>query len=153
MPQNVIVGIDGSEASRSAFHEAVRQAEWRACGVTALHNVPYPVYSQYELASIDPVILTARGKTFAEQELHELEAAYADGFPVPVDSLVVQGHAGTNIVDAASTAGPNGEGAELVVLGSRGYGAIRGPLLGSVTTFAVHHLSCPLLIIPPQKEH
>jgi len=152
MPQKIIVGIDGSEVSRDAFREAVRQAEWRECGVTTLHCVPLPAFSQYDLAGIDPAVMITNGKTFVERELEALEAEYPDGFPVTVDSLVSQGHVGGNITDAASTKGPDGEGAELVVLGSRGYGGIRGPLVGSVTTFAVHHLSCPLLIIPPRKE-
>lgn len=152
MPQKVIVGIDGSEESRDAFHEAIRQAEWRGCGVTALHTVPLPVFSQYDLAGIDPAIMITKGKSFVERELDLLETAYDDGFPVPVDSLVLQGHTGGNITDAAATVGPDGEAAELVVLGSRGYGGIRGPLVGSVTTFVVHHLTCPLLVIPPRKE-
>lgn len=152
MPQKVVVGIDGSEVSRDAFHEAVRQAEWRGCGVTALHTVPFPIFTQYDIAVVDPAVIITHGKAFVQREIEQLEATYADGFPVPVDTLVLQGHAGLCLTEAASSQDADSEGAELVVLGSRGYGGIRGPLVGSVTTYAVHHLTCPLLIIPPREE-
>jgi nucleotide-binding universal stress UspA family protein len=37
----------------------------------------------------------------------------------------------------------------LTVVGSRGYGGFRGLVVGSVTTYLVHHLDSPLLIVPP----
>lgn len=39
----IVVGLDGSETSRSAFSEAIREAEWRHAKVVALHVVSIPV--------------------------------------------------------------------------------------------------------------
>jgi nucleotide-binding universal stress UspA family protein len=38
-------------------------------------------------------------------------------------------------------------GADLVVLGARGLGAVKGWLLGSVSTAVVHHVPCPVLVV------
>lgn len=151
MSARIIVGIDGSETSRRAFHEAIREASWRDGRVTAVHCVQMPFVGGLEAPVYDPSILVGHGKAFADHELEKLEATYAGGFPVLVDAVVMQGHVGGSIVSLAE--GRDGaEPAELVVLGSRGYGALRGVILGSVTTYAVHHLACPLLVVPPVES-
>jgi nucleotide-binding universal stress UspA family protein len=38
-------------------------------------------------------------------------------------------------------------GADVVVVGSRGRGAIRRALLGSVSTYVVHNAPCPVLVV------
>ncbi len=40
------------------------------------------------------------------------------------------------------------DGVDLMLLGSRGYGRMRGTLLGSVSTHLIRTLPCPLLIVP-----
>ena len=64
----------------------------------------------------------------------------------PVEAKVVLGHTGVKLIEVAED-GEDGP-AELVVLGSRGLGGFKGLLLGSVTTYAVHHLTCRLLVVP-----
>jgi nucleotide-binding universal stress UspA family protein len=39
-------------------------------------------------------------------------------------------------------------GADLLVVGSRGYGGFRGLLLGSVSQQCAQHAPCPVVIIP-----
>lgn len=39
------------------------------------------------------------------------------------------------------------EAPDLVVVGARGRGALSRMLLGSVSTWAVHHLECPVLVV------
>jgi nucleotide-binding universal stress UspA family protein len=41
---------------------------------------------------------------------------------------------------------------DLLVTGSRGYGAIRGVVLGSVSRHLVDHASCPVLVVPRPAE-
>ena len=43
-------------------------------------------------------------------------------------------------------------GADLVVVGSHGYSAVAGLLLGSVTQQLLHVAPCPILAIPPMKQ-
>lgn len=146
----IVVGIDGSATSREAFRQAIRQAEWRGVGVLVLHVVPNPVLTGYEFGNLLERALES-GRAFMKQELSALEAQYESGFPVSVDLSVVMGHAGVEVLNAAKGTDQGGP-AELVVLGSRGLGGFRGLLLGSVTTYAAHHLACPLLIVPPVAD-
>ncbi len=142
----IVVGIDGSETSRKAFHEAVREAQWRGASLLALHVVANPVMTGYEFGDLINVVLEG-GKEFATGELKFLSETYDGAFPVVVDHSVVMGHAGMELLSAAEGDEASGP-AELVVLGSRGLGGFKGLLLGSVTTYAAHHLECPLLIVP-----
>ncbi len=42
-------------------------------------------------------------------------------------------------------------GADLIVVGTHGHGAIAAAVLGSVTTGLLHKTRCPVLAIPPQR--
>ena len=134
----IVVGVDGSETSRAAFRVAVKEAVWRNTSLLALHVVSNPIMTGYEAASLLRMAQET-GEGFVADELELLEKEYPDGFPVEVTSRVSIGHAGGELLDAAQPG--DGEPAELVVLGSRGFGGFRGLLLGSVTTYAAHHLN------------
>ena len=143
----VVVGLDGSETSRVAFREAVQEASWREAEVRAVHVVPHPIALGDGFGSnVDLDRLQRAGAVFLSAELDRFEREYQAGFPIAVSGEVVLGQIGAGIIAAAE--GGGGEPAELVVLGSRGLGGFRGLLLGSVTTYAVHHLSCRVLIVP-----
>lgn len=58
-----------------------------------------------------------------------------------VERQVLRGRPGSAIVDEAAT-----WGADLVLLGSRGHGAIASMVLGSVSAEVVDHAPCPVLV-------
>ena len=143
----VVVGLDGSQTSRGAFREAVREAQWRDARVVVVHVLSYPVTAMQEFAMTVPVeAIRSSAERLIASQLEKLEAEYEGGFPVEVERRIASGHPGVEIIRAAE--GTDGEPAELVVLGSRGLGGFKGLLLGSVTTYAAHHLPCRLLIVP-----
>src|SRR6185503_3923751 len=57
----------------------------------------------------------------------------------------VEGHEGSagDVLTQAS------EGADLLIVGSRGHGGLAGLLFGSVSQACARHPRCPLLIVPP----
>jgi nucleotide-binding universal stress UspA family protein len=82
----------------------------------------------------------------AHEELDSWMATVADeGDSIDVERDVVEGPAASVLVRAA-------EGAELLVVGSRGHGGFAGLLLGSVSQQCAHHASCPVVIIRG-REH
>jgi len=64
---------------------------------------------------------------------------------VQVCPRVVEGQAGQVLVAAA-------EGADLLVVGSRGHGGLAEALLGSVGQYCVHHAPCPVVIMRGKHE-
>lgn len=145
----VVVGVDLSSTSTVALHEAIQEAVWRNCSVHVLYVLTMPAYTAFEPGAIrfDLDTMQHAAEAVLEEHLATIEAGYVDGFPVDVVSDVVIGHTGTQILRAATE-----HDAELVVLGSRGLGGFRGLMVGSVTTYAVHHLECRLLVVPAEQE-
>ena len=92
---------------------------------------------------IDLEEIRRSGQEALDAHVADVAATYDGGFPVDVVTRVVIGHTGTQILEAAEDTD-----AELVVLGSRGLGGFRGLMVGSVTTYAIHHLRTRLLVIP-----
>ena len=86
------------------------------------------------------MIHTKQAKTFIEQakaNLKEICPNISD-----VSSVVLHGGAAQSIVESASE-----WGADLIVVGSHGYGFWQRTLLGSVSNSVVHHASCSVLIV------
>lgn len=145
----VVVGVDGSGTARSALHEAVTQAAWRNASVCVLHTVHFPASMGFEASMIDLESLRAGGHAVVDDEIARLEAEYPDGLPVELTSIVRLGHAGSELITVGDDEGID---VVLTVVGSRGYGGFRGLIVGSVTTYLVHHLETPLLIVPSVAE-
>ncbi|MCW2640742.1 MAG: UspA domain protein [Dactylosporangium sp.] len=136
----IVVGIDGSESSKHALRWAIRQAELTGASVDALNAWEIPLY-----AGVAPMIETGADidalTKAGEQVLTETLAEVAgDHPPAVIRTRVVQGHPALALLQAA-------EGAELLVLGCRGYGGFVGTLLGSVSQYCVLHAACPVVVI------
>lgn len=70
-----------------------------------------------------------------------LRWAFAEA-PIPVSTLVAEGNAARALLDAS-------EGADLLVVGSRGHGGFTGVLVGSVSQQCVNHAKCPVVVVHP----
>jgi nucleotide-binding universal stress UspA family protein len=65
---------------------------------------------------------------------------------VPVTTRTVRGRPAQVLVDAS-------EHADLLVIGPRGLGGLRGMVLGSTGHHCAAHSRCPVVIVhPPQRE-
>ena len=70
----------------------------------------------------------------------ELDEVAAETAGLDIERTVVEGSAATALLEAA-------QGADLLVVGSRGRGGFAGLLLGSVSQQCAHHASCPVVIV------
>jgi nucleotide-binding universal stress UspA family protein len=74
-----------------------------------------------------------------------ISAAVDPGSGVPVRARVVEGIPAQVLLDAC-------DGADLLVVGSRGHGGFAEALLGSVSQHCVHHAHCPVVVIRGQDD-
>lgn len=126
-----MLGADGSGASRLAVEFAFAEA--------ALRDVPLLAVC----ALADTPSILGGGRLLEadfEQTLVKCEANYPE---VVVRRQVVQGAPRSALLDAAS-------GAQLLVVGARGRGGLRGMVLGSVSLAVLHHAPCPAAVVHQQ---
>ena len=141
----IVAGVDGSPSSVSALRWAIRQAGLTGAAVDAVIAWRYPVSAGgYGWAP------TGMGTTFDFKEEAEKVLAGAigtacdPGSGVSVRVRVVEGNAAQVLLDAS-------DGADLLVVGSRGHGGFAEALLGSVSQHCVHHAHCPVVVIRGQE--
>jgi nucleotide-binding universal stress UspA family protein len=138
----VVVGLDGSPSSEAAAQVAFTEAAVRQDALVAV--TAYPALDRAWVVPSSPVPGAADGTETVERELAERLAgqlaAWRDKYPgVRVRDMVVRGGAAGTLAQMSKRAG-------LVVVGSRGHGALHGMLLGSVGLQLLHHADCPVLI-------
>ena len=130
----VVVGVDGSSASDAALAWADRYAN--ATGAS-LHLV-----SAWEWATAYGQPMMFDGYHPDSDALGVIEKARA-ALTVPAERVhtsATQGHAGYVLVKAAAEAG-------LLVVGTEGHRAVSSVLLGSVSTYCIHHATCPVVVV------
>lgn len=139
-PERVVVGVDGSRASRCALSWALRHAARGRVELHVVHAFDWLDQVHDEPAGFDP----SYTRDDAARVLGEMvEVASTEGGVDPGDVdvtlHVVLDRPAAALVAAAADA-------DLVVVGSRGVGGFRGLLLGSVSAHVVGHAPCPVLV-------
>ena len=137
-------GSTGSEAAHDALVWALDEGRLRQATVQVVHawHAPYVGDFGYAGAAIDLAALEQAANDVVDTAL---ASADTDGLPAAVERVVVSGNAAAAILDVA-------QGADLVVVGSRGRGGFSGLLLGSVSHQVAHHASCPVVVVPPPRS-
>ena len=139
----IVVGIDGSAESKRALHWALDEARRREARLVAVHSWTYQFTSgPGYLPGADPEVRASIQKE-AEQVIDDALADVGT-VGVEVERRAPEGSPSATLVEAA-------EGADLLVVGSRGRGGFSGLLLGSVSQQCAHHAPCPVVIVPPVR--
>jgi nucleotide-binding universal stress UspA family protein len=139
--KRVVVGVDGSDGSRLALAAAAVQARDHDATLVVVTTWSQPVtagapgYAAYDW--ISEADLSAGAK---QQQADVLASVLAAEPSLRVEQEVVEGHPAQVLVTAS-------EGADLLVVGSRGHGGFVGMLLGSVSQHVAAHASCPVLVV------
>jgi nucleotide-binding universal stress UspA family protein len=139
--EKIVVGIDGSDASRNALRWAVEDARARGAEVVALHAYEVPVPVLDAVAPATPVDLPGLVNEAYEdaQQFATKVVAEVIGSVVSVDvaPIAVEDDPARALVDASRDA-------DLLVVGSHGHGL--SGLLGSVSIECAQHAACPVVI-------
>jgi nucleotide-binding universal stress UspA family protein len=139
----VVVGVDGSPESRAAIEFAMREAMRRQAWLRVIAAAQLPEYWTIAYGTADlpsPEEVIADTKRLARQTLDEVVSANPELAAVEFDIEAIAGPPGPVLVDAS-------DGADLLVLGHRGRGAVRSALLGSVGLHCVLHATCPVTVV------
>lgn len=139
----VVVGADGTDCGKAAVRWAAREAQRRDRSLRVVHVFDW----EWREARYD-----------MSQELLDLSRKQAEGITanavdearmvaeqIEVDGDPVLGHVAARLLAEA-------EGAELVVLGSRGHGGFTGLLLGSVSQRVATHALCSVVVVRGRGE-
>ena len=137
----IVVGVDGSEASKRALSWALEEAALRGSPLRVLHawlgSAPPAAIDaiQREHPDID---VAAEPRSFLRGVVDEVAGPSP---AVDISQEVVQSTAASMLLAASRQA-------DLLVVGSRGVGGFHGLLLGSVSLQCAHHAGCPVVIVP-----
>ena len=139
----IIVGIDGSGHSQRALEWALKEAALRHVPVTVL-TVHQAVRDNLGFIASYPgdLELTAKAEAAAQAETEKVLAALGSSRPESVTVSGVNGIPARELIKA-------GEGADMIVVGSRGVGGFSRLLMGSVATQVAQHAPCPVVIVRP----
>jgi nucleotide-binding universal stress UspA family protein len=141
----ILVGVDGSAESDAAIRWATHEAVMRRAPLT-LANVVAPVVASWPICPMHGSITEWQGNNaqhVLEQARKTVQASVADSELPDVHTEILHSSIVPTLVNAS-------EGMQMVVVGSRGTGALGRLLLGSVSTGLVHHASCPVAVIRPE---
>lgn len=130
----IVVGVDGSPASLDALRWAAHQAELTGACLEAVTSWSYP--TTYGFPVIANVDWEQGARTVLDQAVVEALGDAGES----VVRRVAEGHPARLLADVS-------EGADLLVVGSRGHGGFAGLLLGSVSEYVVAHAPCPVVVV------
>ena len=137
----ILVGVDGSPESHAALRWALEEATHRGIRVEAML-----AYDQEPLL-VPAVPMDAYGeipRRHPARELHDAVHQARSTMPGAPDvaECVVVGDAAEHLIGASKRA-------ELLVIGTRGRGAVREVLSHGVAANCLRHAECPVVVIPP----
>ena len=157
MYTKILVPNDGSEIAAAAIPHARSIALAEGAGIVLIHVVESPAHLLARTSgawlpdggvAVEATFEAAEAaRAAAERELatmkQELEAAGVR----PVEVYVVEGSAGSAIVEAASE-----HGCDLVVMSTHGRSGFKRAILGSVADHVIRHATVPVLLCRPREE-
>lgn len=145
----ILIATDGSEFSRKALEKCCQivaqphKAEIRIVSV-AEQSLPIPaepfIVSANYVYTLD-ALARKQADTFVEKGVEDLKNCFPDG-ELNLTTKTLAGSPAQSIVAEAEE-----WGADLIVVGSHGYGFWERMMLGSVSQSVIHHAPCSVLVV------
>jgi nucleotide-binding universal stress UspA family protein len=142
--QRIVVGVDGSAGARAALAWALAEAARRGTDVEVVTAFPVDLTwaDTYLLDSAHVDAIRTDTQARAEATVAEVRAEETSPADLAVQVVVVTGPPAAELVRRSA-------GAALLVVGSRGRGAVRSALAGSVALHCAAHARCPVVVVHP----
>jgi nucleotide-binding universal stress UspA family protein len=138
---NILVCVDGSVHAQKALDEAIDLAEAGHGRLTVLTSIPRPPYWATSSATA-PAVGPLAGQLRHEAETTLSGAVARVPQSIPVTTVLSDRPIREALMERLKT-GQH----DLLVVGSRGRGALSASVLGSVSHYALNHIGVPVLII------
>ena len=139
----IVIGLDGSAGSTHALQWAIDMAKRLDAEVVAVHVESLPIYIPAPMGIVPPAA--------TPEQRADLQEAFVTEWCLPLRKSGVRFRAilegGTPIGAALIEVGLR-EGADMIVVGSRGLNGVAELLLGSVSHQVAHHSAIPVVIVP-----
>jgi len=140
----IVIGIDGSPESKHALLWAAEQARLTGASLRVVYAWEPPAIAGLHVPPmLDWEPMEEQARAFPGKFADEVLGPDPD---VHVTTRTVRGRPAPVLVDASAHA-------DLLVIGPRGLGGLRGMVLGSTGHHCAAHARCPVVIVhPPTRE-
>ena len=135
----IVVGVDGSAAAQRGLRWAIEEARWRGAqlDVATAWQTP-PTYGFAPDSAFDEATFEAEAKRLLDWAV---ATENTNGLAHPIRPIITQGGPAAVLLDCAADA-------DLLVVASRGQGALKRGLIGSVASQVSQHATCPTVVVP-----
>jgi nucleotide-binding universal stress UspA family protein len=137
---NILVAMDGSEASQRALSQAVDLAKLCNAKLHTIYVVETGLFSSLPMEGTVEIMYSVLEKE--GEEVMERAKKYATEKSITVITHMKQGHAGSEILALAEE-----EKSDLIIVGSHGKSNTDRLLIGSVSTFVVTHSTVTTMVV------
>ncbi|MDB6074316.1 MAG: universal stress protein [Verrucomicrobiaceae bacterium] len=146
--KTIVVLVDFSDLSFTLMKHAHTLAKAFGSHVVLLHVVPQ-VSTVVDVGLAAPAVMQDMTEAQVRGEMEKLidmRDSLAK-FGVTVTTRQFQGASVENILDESDQLG-----ADLIIIGSHGHGALYDLFVGSVTRNILRHSKCPVLVVPGKDD-
>lgn len=144
MTYQIVVGVDGSDASLRALRWAASEARARGGTVQAITAWHWDGSGTFFVAATSPADERDRAQQILDEAIANVSAEFAD---VVIAGELVEAPPGRALTYVAANA-------DILVLGSHGHSRLHHAVLGSVSEECVRRAPCPVVVLPvPHLNH
>ena len=143
-PTPILLATDGSEEARLATQAAVELSKATGSEVHVSYVLPTPTQLRGHHVYTDEVMqsILERAESEARSFLEEQAQQISSEGGKLAETHLLRGKADREIVSLSEELGVG-----TIVMGSRGLGALRSALMGSVSASVVRHAHCPVFVV------
>jgi nucleotide-binding universal stress UspA family protein len=144
---SITVAVDGSEAANAALRWAAREAGQHKAPLRIVHSrsVPVTFGTEIVLAEDDVAAYRKAGQQLLDIAVQTVEAMRDEIGDVEVHTELIGSPTIPTLIDLSKDC-------RMLVVGSRGLGAFRRSMLGSVSTAVARQAYCPVAVIHSAED-
>ena len=142
----IVVAVDGSESSNKVYNMAAQLAKLSNGKLIIVHVVvvpPLPLGGGLfypDVSGIDKIRIDS--EEAGRRLLQNYSEKSTNEYSISVETILAQGYPPDAIIREADA-----KGADLIVVGSRGFSGAKQFFIGSVPNSVLHHSSIPVLLV------